>query len=260
MPVFRLLIDPPAPGAWNMAVDEALLESATAGGSGALRLYQWNPATLSLGYFQAAADRESHAASRECPLVRRASGGGAILHDRELTYSIVLPQPAANALSATALYNSIHESLVAALVELGIPAVLHCPSAHQVSGPRQTAAEPFLCFQRRTRGDVLCQGAKIVGSAQRRRRGAVLQHGSILLARSPQAPELPGIEDLAGRRLPRESGEALPVAVLIAAWLPHLAARLPARLVPSALTPVIKSRVDSLAAERFAAPAFTRQR
>src|SRR5437764_2183769 len=120
MNALRLLLDPPAPGAWNMAVDEALLETAAGSGVATLRFYQWQEPTLSLGYFQAAADRQQHAASRDCPLVRRASGGGAILHDRELTYSIALPQPKA----AAALYDACHETLIAALRELAVAASL----------------------------------------------------------------------------------------------------------------------------------------
>jgi hypothetical protein len=87
----RLIIDPPQNGAWNMAVDEALLLDAIEDGSATLRFYQWSEPTLSLGYFQRYADRNQHHASRNCAIVRRQSGGGAILHDRELTYSLVLP-------------------------------------------------------------------------------------------------------------------------------------------------------------------------
>ena len=83
----RLILDPPADGLWNMALDEALLELAGESGIPTLRLYRWQPATLSLGYFQPYQDRESHPPSTTCPVVRRSSGGGAILHDRELTYS-----------------------------------------------------------------------------------------------------------------------------------------------------------------------------
>src|SRR5262245_32066382 len=87
----RLIIDPPQKGAWNMAVDQALLESAAASGGVALRFYQWSEPTLSLGYFQPIAARSEHPPSLHSPVVRRASGGGAILHDRELTYSIAAP-------------------------------------------------------------------------------------------------------------------------------------------------------------------------
>ena len=75
-----------------MAVDEALVGSANgAGQGGVIRFYQWRPATVSLGYFQRLRDRKSNAGSLNCPLVRRSTGGGAIIHDRELTYSLTLP-------------------------------------------------------------------------------------------------------------------------------------------------------------------------
>src|SRR5436190_15116613 len=97
MESLRLIIDPPLIGPMNMAIDEALLESAATDGVATLRLYQWSEPTLSLGYFQAAEERERHQASTNCPLVRRASGGGAILHDRELTYSLALPEKSPSA-------------------------------------------------------------------------------------------------------------------------------------------------------------------
>jgi lipoate-protein ligase A len=247
----RLLIDPPASGPWNMAVDETLLEAA-ADGAAALRFYQWSPATLSLGYFQAAADRERHAASRDSPLVRRASGGGAILHDRELTYSVALPQTA-SALSATALYDAFHESLVATLSEFAVPAALYRPEAPSCdSEVRRNDAVPFLCFQRRSCGDVMCGPWKIAGSAQRRRRGAVLQHGSILLSCSPLAPELPGIGEL--------TGKDFSPAELIDAWTARLAVRLSASFEPQELDDRQGSRAQTLAGERFGQTAFTLQR
>jgi lipoate-protein ligase A len=250
-----LLIDPPASGAWNMAVDEALLESA-AGGSGTLRFYRWTPATLSLGYFQAASDRAQHAASVDCPLVRRASGGGAILHDQELTYSIALPQQTPGGMSAAALYDLFHRTLIAALADVGIVAELHRPPDGGCEARvRQSAAEPFLCFQRRSCGDILYRSAKIVGSAQRRRRGAVLQHGSILLARSRYGPELPGILDLNAAR-----SKPLRDDLLINAWTLRLAADLPARFAPVQLDPLQRDRAASLARDRFGAAAFTHQR
>src|SRR5262245_54691837 len=82
----RLIVDGAAGGPWNMAVDETLLESAAASGAASLRFYGWSEPTLSLGYFQRAAARQTHATSLGCPMVRRPSGGGAILHDWELTY------------------------------------------------------------------------------------------------------------------------------------------------------------------------------
>lgn len=186
----RLVVDPPAAGEWNMAVDEALLESAAAG-QATLRLYAWNPATLSLGYFQRLADRATHPASAGCPVVRRESGGGAIVHDRELTYSLALPVEHPWAREAAGLYRLLHQSLAEVLTRQGIPARLR--SEAEVVRPTQ---EPFLCFLRQTAGDLLVGPHKVGGSAQRRRAGAILQHGSLLLGRSPSAPELPGLAEL----------------------------------------------------------------
>lgn len=192
---FRLLVDEPQSGAWNMALDEALMEHAAAKNLATLRLYRWRPATLSLGYFQRHEDRALHAASSQCELVRRSSGGGAILHDREWTYSLIVPEASELGRQPLPLYRLMHRAFIAAAISL----------APQLAGeislcenpPRQAPRdEPFLCFQRRAAGDVVLRGSKIIGSAQRRRHGAVLQHGSVLFARSNFAPELPGLFDL----------------------------------------------------------------
>ena len=178
----RLLRHAPAPGAWNMAVDEVLLERAVA----CLRFYRWSEPTLSLGYFQAYADRREHPPSLPCAAVRRLTGGGAILHDFELTYSIVLPGTHPLAAHRDELYRAVHGSLIEALGQLGIAARL-CQPAHKIEAVR----EPFLCFQRRSPGDVLIGQTKICGSAQRRRYGAVLQHGSLIWQTSAAAPNCP---------------------------------------------------------------------
>lgn len=250
---FRLLIDPPAAGAWNMAVDEALLETAASTGQATLRFYQWQEPTLSLGYFQAAADREQHAASLSCPFVRRASGGGAILHDRELTYSLAIAQASGSASAARELYEAFHQTLIEILATFGVKVALHrevttCDTMTQL--PR--SGEPFLCFQRRACFDVICGGPKIAGSAQRRRRGAVLQHGSILLARSSCAPELPGIAELSNRHIAP--------AELTQRWLPHLLAELHAKPLPGELTPAEVDRAQHLAAVRFSAAGYVSRR
>ncbi|HEX5106067.1 MAG TPA: lipoate--protein ligase family protein, partial [Pirellulaceae bacterium] len=224
----RLMLDPPAPGAWNMAVDEVLLDSAATAGIATLRFYQWSEPTLSLGYFQAAAGREQHPASRACPLVRRASGGGAIVHHRELTYSIALPLRDSRSQAATDLYNACHESLVAALAELGVTAEMYQPAESCAVSAESHANRPFLCFERRACGDIVCGTSKIVGSAQRRRRGAVLQHGSILLGRSACAPELPGIEQF--------TRQSITAGQIIHDWPNRLAARLQLAIAPARLT------------------------
>jgi lipoate-protein ligase A len=191
--------DPPAPGAWNMAFDEALLERAAQGTTAVLRFYQWSEPTLSLGYFQRFADRYTHEPSGDCTSVRRASGGGAILHDRELTYSLTLPAGHHFSRRANDLYRISHQALVEALADGGISTMLHEPDDSPPTS--HDRAEPFMCFARRTRGDVLVNQWKVAGSAQRRSRSAVLQHGSIFLGQSKFAPELPGLLELTGRSI-----------------------------------------------------------
>lgn len=188
----RLLIDPPAPGAWNMAVDEVLLDWSAATGGCCWRFYRWSEPTLSLGYFQEYHDRDSHPSSRRCAVVRRASGGGAILHDAELTYSVVVPLAHPLGKRREMLYHAVHATLVETLAAWNVRAVICCGVERKSPGE-----QPFLCFQRRANGDVLVAGTKIAGSAQRRNRGSVLQHGSVLLRSSPLAPELDSLSQFA---------------------------------------------------------------
>jgi lipoate-protein ligase A len=243
----RLLVDPPAAGPWNMAVDEALLATAAERRLPSLRLYQWSPATLSLGYFQQCADRQSHAASLETAVVRRASGGGAIVHDCELTYSLALPTVHPLAANPERLYGAIHTALIDTLGHLGIEAKLRCDGS---SLPPDK--EPFLCFQRRADGDVLVAGQKVCGSAQRRSRGAILQHGSVLLGASPFAPELLGIAELSGHPLTAEGpGER---------WLAELSRSLGAKWSAGTLSSLEADLADRLAEERYGSLAWTRRR
>jgi hypothetical protein len=139
-----------------------------------------------------------------CPVVRRPSGGGAILHDRELTYSVALPATHALARNPDALYCVVHHAIVDILRPLLNEAAARWSLKIRDRGEfRPPSEEPFLCFQRTARGDgVLTDtrqpgtNVKILGSAQRRLRGAILQHGSLLLETSPAAPELPGLSNL----------------------------------------------------------------
>ena len=212
----RLIFDPPNSGAWNMAVDEVLLDRAGRVPRRTLRFYEWSEPTVSLGYFQDYASRFDHPASRDCPLVRRPSGGGAIVHDQELTYALIAPAGDPLARDSRRLYEAVHSALVRVLAALAVEARMHEPELGSRSGPRRE--EPFLCFERRNTGDLIAGGAKVGGSAQRRRGGAVLQHGSFLLRRSTAAPELPGIEDLFPRFQGRPDWRWL-VSSEILAWL-----------------------------------------
>ncbi|OHB69677.1 MAG: hypothetical protein A2V70_16370 [Planctomycetes bacterium RBG_13_63_9] len=121
------------------------------------------------------------------------------------------------------------------------------------NGRRQGQGEqPFLCFERRSPGDVLVGGVKIAGSAQRRRRGAVLQHGSVLLGRSPAAPELPALGDLA-RNAPA-AGE------LVDAWSRELAAALAITWRRARLSAEQRRRAAELVEDRYASARWTRHR
>ncbi|MBN1395576.1 MAG: lipoate--protein ligase family protein [Pirellulales bacterium] len=237
-----------------MAVDEALLESAATESRTTLRFYQWREPTLSLGYFQSYVDRLSHQPSAGCPTVRRLSGGGAIMHDRELTYSLAVPEGHPLVVDRLRTYRVIHESLIATLRQWNIQAALYtCAMADSARRSGNAVnKEPFLCFQRRALGDVLAGGVKIAGSAQRRRRGAVLQHGSVLLARSTAAPELDGLKERSGRSINAD--------ILMAAWLEEIEEVLAVEWHGSTLSGEERRRAAELACEKYASTDWTKNR
>lgn len=181
MAFIRVLNDPACPGIVNMARDEALLTLVGQGSSPpTIRLYEWSVPTISLGYFQRYADYESFPPpAGELPVVRRLTGGGAIVHDRELTYSLtVSTQHALTAGNPNGLYELVHDALIECLNQSGLEA--HRNGSTDGSGPTKG---PFLCFARRHQLDVLIGVEKVAGSAQRRKRDAILQHGSIIVER-----------------------------------------------------------------------------
>lgn len=271
----RLIIDGPCEGAWNMAVDETLLERAESERRIAWRFYEWTPATLSLGFFQKVEEREQHPASLGSPLVRRASGGGAILHDRELTYGMAVPLKSTHDRLRLDLYRIAHETLIETLGDWGVNsasrwipdespatsfgcggdvgATVGC-GATDGPDPTKKQPKPFLCFQRFTEGDVVLPDAdgrvhKVVGSAQRRSLSAVVQHGSVLLERSEAAPELPGICDL--------TQTTIPIPELRDAWLERLQQRLNLTWAPDELTDAEKSRAQEIVETKYANDSWT---
>jgi lipoate-protein ligase A len=188
----RLLPFSSTDGPHNMAADEALLDSAQAGVA-SLRFYGWSTATVSLGYFQAEKLRRDDELLATLPLVRRATGGGALIHNHELTYALALPAGSIwQGKSQGSWLCRMHSIIRDALVELNV-------SPESVSEERPT--RNLLCFHHLTPGDLVFGSAKVVGSAQRKQRRALLQHGSILLQLSPYAPTLPGIRELTGREI-----------------------------------------------------------
>ncbi len=201
-------LDSARPGAENMDIDRRLLEIAERRQCAFVRVYRWNEATLSLGHFQSHIDRNEHPPSSRLPSVLRASGGGAIVHHHEWTYSVAIPVGKNKIGAATEIYDLVHDSLVEGLNKCGWvvskwskacdanPSNLAAEVVGCAAQTNPTTKSPFLCFQRRSCGDLVCGDYKVVGSAQRRLGTSVLQHGSILCARSPYAPELPGLADL----------------------------------------------------------------
>jgi len=169
-----------------MAVDESLLESAISQGTCSLRWYRWKAPTISLGYFQSNHPEEQNDTWKNLTRVRRLSGGGAILHHHELTYSFSIPASHPLSKSLPDLYLTIHQPLIDVLANHGLQVEFRGTSF-------TSETEAFLCFSRGDERDLVYQGQKILGSAQRRRRGAIVQHGSLLLLTSEYAPLFPGL-------------------------------------------------------------------
>ena len=246
----RLIIDPPGEGTMNMAIDQAILETTAASGKTTLRFYRWNPATLSLGYFQKIEDRSLHGASKLCPVVRRSSGGGAIVHDDELTYSLCIATKDSIAKANAELYDIVHFAIKSALAGQGI--VVELFNAPEGESNKASKADPFLCFDRRADGDLVCDGAKIGGSAQRRLKNALIQHGSLLLSRSSFAPELPGLKE--------KSGIEVDVDVLIDETTSKVEAALEIQLSKAKASLSEIRRASEIAEEKFAAEKWTKRR
>ena len=228
----RVIVDlNPASGAWNMAVDEVLLESALERAVCTLRWYRWDVPTLSLGYFQSRASALHEPRFAGMPIVRRLTGGGAIVHHHELTYSCALAPVHPLAANPRRLYSLVHECAVAVLAGFGVEARLR----GETHAERESE---FLCFSRGDPHDVVMQHGKVLGSAQRRRKGAVLQHGSLVLRRSPKAVEFAGIFDFGA---PEADSDEL--AGRLAAAISRLISPDP---VPGELTPAEWQRATCL--------------
>jgi len=266
---WRLLLHPvPRRGAWNMAVDEAVLESFGPGESlPALRLYAWTPPCLSLGYAQPLSDVDlARLMARGWDLVRRPTGGKAVLHTDELTYSVIAP-PDEPRLSGTLLdsYHRLAGALVMALRTLGLPADIEPIDRLRAAGTGRDANP--VCFESPSTYEITVDGKKLLGSAQSRRRDGVLQHGSLPLTgdlkRILQALSYPDEEarTRAGARLLERAGtvESLlgrPVSWEEAAQAVVGAFReiLQLDLQLSELTPRESARAAELAETKYAHP------
>jgi lipoate-protein ligase A len=164
----------PRSAAMNMAIDEALLESAAAP---SIRFYRWESPALSFGYFGRFADVAANAFERD--LVRRWTGGGIVFHGEDLTYSVVIPaNDPVFAEPPMWIYENVHRALRKALVANGERAEL-APVAGVVDAGTAIIDRGYNCFASPVRADVMIDGRKVAGAAQRRTRGGLLQQGSV---------------------------------------------------------------------------------
>jgi lipoate-protein ligase A len=258
---WRLLVHPPADGAWNMALDESLLETYAGDAppdAPTLRLYGWAPPALSLGRFQRAVGSHDATFLREngIDLVRRPTGGSAVLHEFERTYAVVARlrrEPFPGGVVDT--YRRLAGALCSALGRLGLHA--DAREARAKDPAWRTAAA---CFAAPSTHEVTVGAEKVVGSAQLRRRGAFLQHGSILLRADPErlaraiglerAPR--GYTDLA-RALGAAPGESAVDRAMVAAF----EAEFGARLEPGRPTAVEQERARHLRCSKYLTRAWT---
>ena len=234
----RLLPTLVAEGPTHMAIDEVMLEAA-ADGRASLRFYLWSVPTLSLGYFQPHAS-----AIASIPGVPwRPSGGAALLHHVELTYALALP-PGRD-------WQPPGSSWVCRFHQIGRE-TLETFNVHGYLCQVEEKRGDILCFQHHTPGDLIVARHKVVGSAQRKLRGALLQHGGILLMSSHHTPHLPGIIDLGGPPILFDDlPEALRKAFRAATgW----------RLEPEPFNEAEQTRVVTIRTERYESDEWNRRR
>jgi lipoate-protein ligase A len=176
---WRLIKSPPSTGSWNMAVDEAVLEATRDGKAlPTLRLFAWEPACITLGYAQEISDVDlDRLTAKGWEIVRRITGGRSILHIDELTYSVTGPE-AEPRLAGDILtsYQRLSSAILSALESLGL-SVQTKPKEEVQKGPM---TEP-ICFEIPSNYEITINGKKLVGSAQARKKGGVLQHGTLPL-------------------------------------------------------------------------------
>ena len=215
-----LLNSGPCPPDFNMAMDEALLEAAASLGQPVLRFYSWTEPAATFGYFQHYTEIARTTQLR--PLIRRPTGGGLVPHDADWTYSVVIPPGHPwHALNAVDSYRRMHEWIRAAFARLGVATEL--ADCCRKSAPGQ-------CFVGWEKFDVLWQGRKIAGAAQRRNKLGLLIQGSV------QPP---------------------PVSLKRSDWE---AAMSPASHSNLSMTTGIHARAETLAAEKYSQPAFNARR
>ena len=267
MTIWRLLITPLARGAWNMAIDESILEHIGRGESlPTLRLYAWDPACLSLGHAQPFSDVDvGRLKERGWEVVRRATGGRAILHTDELTYSVIAPndEPRVEG-GVLESYNRLAEALLLAVKNLELPVEMKEGKAD--SNGRTNP----ICFEVPSTYEITVNGKKLIGSAQARKKEGVLQHGSLPLTgdltRICQALvfENESARQAASNRLLARAasiesvlGHAIPWETAGQAFVDAFEERLGLRLKRGELSESESKRADELVKEKYDHPLWT---
>ncbi len=267
---WRLIEDPPAKGAWNMAVDEAILESVYAQESlPTLRLYAWEPACLSLGLAQPFDEVDIETlVLQNWDLVRRPTGGRAILHTDELTYAVIAPETEPRVRGGVLeSYLRLSQALLDALKILGLT-----PQAEEkTTSDNKTKPNP-VCFEVPSNYEITVNGLKLIGSAQARRKEGILQHGAFPLkgdlARIVTALKFPTevarVE--AKTRLlahattvERELGQAPEWQQASDAFQSAFINTLNLSLEPGRLTQKEMQRAEDLMVEKYAHPSWTKR-
>lgn len=278
LPVWRLVNTGSSSGARNMAIDEAVMLSyADKKVPPTIRFYGWEPAAVSIGYFQQAAKEIDYAFCREqgIDVVRRLTGGRAVLHAAELTYSIVVAEDYPGMPpTITASYRYLTQGLLLGLAKIGLTAEMTKPQssyAQRVPGhPAQHSSAA--CFDAPSHYELTVGGKKLIGSAQVRKKGVILQHGSILLDFSPEL--LAGVLNAASERkkalsqmLERRAtslrtalGRTLTYDEAYTAMAEGFAAALPAELQKSQLTEEEQALAGALCREKYGRQEWTRKK
>ncbi|WP_232699620.1 lipoate--protein ligase family protein [Brevibacillus daliensis] len=184
MEKWRFIHTPPMPPEMNMAIDEAILAAHSKGQvPPTVRFYTWQPATLSIGYFQKMEKEIDVEAVKKkgIGLVRRATGGRAVLHDAELTYSVIVSEDhPLMPKTVTEAYKVISMGLLHGFQKLGLAAEM-VSLASEEEKAKYSSPGSSACFDSPSWYELVVEGKKVAGSAQTRQKGVILQHGSILL-------------------------------------------------------------------------------
>lgn len=265
---WRLIEHPPFSGAWNMAVDEAILESVYRQEAlPTLRLYAWEPACLSLGLAQPYEEVDPESLARnQWDLVRRPTGGRAILHTDELTYAVIAPETEPRVRGGVLeSYLRLSQALLEALEILGLS-----PQAKEKTSSQNQDKPNPVCFEVPSNYEITVNGLKLIGSAQARRKEGILQHGAL-----PLKGDLTRI--VTALRFPNQAAKAEAKARLLAhattverelgvapewqqasdAFQKAFSEKLNLSLEPGELTPKEVQRAGELMSEKYAHPSWT---